>query len=178
MKQCTKCKGMKHQSEFGVDRRVPSGLQSECRECQRERAANYYAKNRLVLIKKVSQYYQENKPRHNENARRRYAKNPSKARMAQRIWDKQNRDKTRARWQRYDAAKRQAIPPWADHEKIEKQFSLARKMEIDTGVPHHVDHIVPLQSDIVCGLHCEANLRVLSASENTRKGNRTWPDMP
>lgn len=42
----------------------------------------------------------------------------------------------------------------------------------------HVDHIVPVVSPLVCGLHCEANLAALPARENIRKGNRTWPDMP
>lgn len=47
-----------------------------------------------------------------------------------------------------------------------------------TGILHEVDHIVPLTSAVVCGLHNEHNLRVLSASMNRSKGNRYWPDMP
>lgn len=41
----------------------------------------------------------------------------------------------------------------------------------------HVDHIVPLQSNWVCGLHCEANLRVIPGAENESKRNFWWPQM-
>lgn len=47
-----------------------------------------------------------------------------------------------------------------------------------TNVTWHVDHIIPLQSLLVCGLHCGFNLRVIPAEENIKKGNRWWDDMP
>lgn len=41
-----------------------------------------------------------------------------------------------------------------------------------TGKAVHVDHIYPLNSPIVCGLHVEDNLRLLFAGDNIAKGNR------
>jgi hypothetical protein len=74
------------------------------------------------------------------------------------------------------ARKLQATPAWADLEAIKGIYLLAAIFN-RTGMDIHVDHIVPLISDKVCGLHCEANLQLLSASDNISKGNRHWPDM-
>ena len=71
-----------------------------------------------------------------------------------------------------------AIPKWANLAAIEAIYREANRIEKLTGMEYHVDHIVPLQSRIVCGLHCESNLRVLPATSNISKSNRHWPDMP
>jgi hypothetical protein len=47
-----------------------------------------------------------------------------------------------------------------------------------TGVKWHVDHIVPIQSKLVCGFHAGYNIQVITAKENILKGNRYWPYMP
>jgi hypothetical protein len=75
------------------------------------------------------------------------------------------------------AIKRNARVEWADKNAIRQIYRLAKTKETETGVPHHVDHIVPLKSNLVCGLHVEANLQVLTAFENISKHNKTWPDM-
>jgi hypothetical protein len=34
-----------------------------------------------------------------------------------------------------------------------------------------VDHIIPLNNPLVCGLHCEFNLQLLPLSDNIKKNN-------
>ena len=71
-----------------------------------------------------------------------------------------------------------AIPRWADMKKIRAIYKLKATMSKMDGVVYHVDHIVPLRSRRVCGLHCEQNLQILTGPENMKKHNSTWPDMP
>lgn len=76
------------------------------------------------------------------------------------------------------ASKKQAVPAWMNKDAVEAIYEKARKFSEITGEPFHVDHIVPLTSDIVCGLHWEGNLQILPGVENLSKANRVWPDMP
>jgi hypothetical protein len=80
---------------------------------------------------------------------------------------------------RKKAAKRQrkldckrACPPWADRQAIVDIYRHATVLGVD------VDHIVPLRSTMVCGLHVANNLQMMMPADNQRKGNRWWPDMP
>ena len=90
-------------------------------------------------------------------------------------WRQNNRDISNAYQARRRAAKKSALMPWIDVNVIKNFYTEARRLTKLTGVKHHVDHIYPLQSEYMCGLHVETNLQILTEKENILKGNRTWP---
>jgi hypothetical protein len=71
-----------------------------------------------------------------------------------------------------------STPRWANRFFMEEAYGLARLRTRLTGKRWHVDHIVPIRSPKVCGLHCHTNLAVILGASNASKRNRYWPDMP
>lgn len=93
------------------------------------------------------------------------------------LWIKKNPEKALSNVVRRDAQKLRAIPAWADKARIDGIYRLA-VVQRDLGIECEVDHVVPLRSPYVCGLHVPENLQLLSPSANKSKGNRHWPDHP
>jgi len=54
-----------------------------------------------------------------------------------------------------------------DKQKIRLIYEECYRITQETGIPHHVDHIIPLA---LGGLHHPSNLQILTAEENWKKG--------
>jgi integrase len=61
---------------------------------------------------------------------------------------------------------------WADELAIKEMYKLAAWLGVKTGIPHEVDHVIPLIGKTVSGLHVENNLKVITRDENRKKSNR------
>jgi 5-methylcytosine-specific restriction endonuclease McrA len=73
------------------------------------------------------------------------------------------------------AKKLQATPIWLtteQKEQIKLIYAEANRLTKSTNIAYHVDHIVPLNNDTVCGLHVPWNLQVLKAVDNIVKSNK------
>ena len=70
--------------------------------------------------------------------------------------------------------KSQRCPAWADMQVIRDIYVKCAKIQEETGIPHHVDHVIPLSGKYISGLHVPENLQILTASENCSKSNK-WP---
>ena len=63
-----------------------------------------------------------------------------------------------------------ATPSWANKTKIDEIYKERDHLN-QSGILHHVDHIIPLNHPLVCGLHVESNLQVLLKEDNEFKNN-------
>jgi hypothetical protein len=153
----------------------------------------YYLANKEKILARSLAWAGKNKERVDKNQAEYRLKNAHLRSAKTRAWCRLNRDKKRKMDSEYRAAhpgmqrarlalrraiKRHATPSWANSFFISEAYHLAVLRTKALGFPWTVDHIVPLTSKKVCGLHVENNLRVIPGSENSSKGNRHWPDMP
>jgi hypothetical protein len=168
---------LQHAKENGEHRRSYYAVWSAINS---DRRKDYRKINAKRIAEKKAQHYRENpeKYRRTRTKVKEYDED-GKAINSRRVseWYKKNPHKRNLIVSRYRASKLHATPLWADSFVISEAYELAQMRSKATRVLHHVDHIVPLQSPNVCGLHCEFNLRVIPGAENTAKGNRHWPDM-
>lgn len=85
------------------------------------------------------------------------------------------RAKHLARTRRRQLSKHHQTPEWAKTPEAIREMELmyieARRLTVETGIPHEVDHIVPLQGTYVCGFHCPDNLQIITEHENRTKWN-------
>lgn len=86
-------------------------------------------------------------------------------------WNDRNPGARAAHCRERQARKRNATPKWLTREQRRhmKQFYI---LAAQANEPVHVDHIVPLDGRLVCGLHVPWNLQLLGAIPNMQKGSK------
>jgi 5-methylcytosine-specific restriction endonuclease McrA len=100
----------------------------------------------------------------------RVARNADKAE-----WRRKNPGKVLALTRKRQLAKIQRTPPWLTEDDfwlMSQAYELAALRTRLFGFAWHVDHIIPLQGELVSGMHVPTNLQVIPGSENSRKGSR------
>jgi hypothetical protein len=104
--------------------------------------------------------------------------NPGKMAPFRKKWKAANPHKIAADVAKRGATKLRATPAWADHKAIEQYYLIAGFLTSELGISFEVDHVVPLRSKVVSGLHAHTNMSISLASWNRSKSNRWWPNMP
>ena len=149
-KFCSSCQKVKDKSEFIFVTSRSDNRASYCKSCQ-------------------SKYGKEEK---NVQKRKQYN---LKVKDKRKSWNKKyyesNKELFNESAAKRRALKRKAVPKWYDYKKVKRVYQEARKRG------WHVDHIVPIVSDKVCGLHTYENLQLLEPELNRIKNNHWWPEM-
>lgn len=179
-KRCTVCKVIKPVAEFY--QRSPGRYRVACKSCGNAMTRQWQKKNpeKLKVIQRRTRHKhavwiaRQNKVRHERWA----VANPGAAAARTKKWYRQNITRARATTKKLKLQRRNAVPKWANLDAIKVFYNEAHRVTLETGVQHHVDHMVPIAHPLVCGLHVEHNLRVIPGVENIAKGNHWWPDMP
>ena len=139
-----------------------TGYNKGCR-CLRCKAAN---------TKEMQQYRSKYRKKYNKMMQKWREKNREKDSFYSRRWAKKNRPKKNAYKGAWRSKTKLLTLPKEERKKIVKIYEECRNISKLTGIPHHVDHIIPVSKG---GLHISSNLQILTAEENLKKGNKTTP---
>jgi hypothetical protein len=160
------CKKGLHQYPVGIRR---------CPECRRKSQNACYARNPEQQRKASREWHKKNLERSRSLIHKWRMENVERNRELKKRWKIKHPDKINEDAAKRRAFKKQAIAPWANRVLIKQIYKECLELVKKTNIQHHVDHIYPLKSDWLCGLHVETNLQILTETENITKGNRVWP---
>ena len=90
-----------------------------------------------------------------------------------RVYRQANKGKINALVTKRKARVKLRTPLWADTGKIKAYYEVCAFFnEVNGYTKYHVDHVIPLQGDIVSGLHVQNNLQIIPWLDNIRKKNK------
>ena len=187
-KECTGCGTKKALSDFHPDPRLKSGLSNRCKVCFNAICQKSKAKNPKRVRETNARYLEKLKAQRRARGLKRRENGegpcPEKKRRANRDYKERHKERLRGKYAKQDAAyKKRHRTRYNAHERArqlrqeratlpghEKYIKMVYEMAIDFGLT--VDHEVPLKGKSVSGLHVPWNLRLMSRSANSAKGNR------
>ena len=141
-------------------------------EAERQKVyfAELYRKNAEAKKAQSKAWVAANKEKKAANDAAYRKENKARCLETQRRWKQANIHRVLENNAARRAVSRQATPKWADRQAIRDVYLEAKYMQM------HVDHIVPLNHLLVCGLHVWDNLQLLSPKANMRKNNTFNPE--
>lgn len=166
--------------------------QKEYRELNREKIANQTKEWREINKEKIKDKRQTSEYKTKRKKWREAGKEKSQEYSKEynsrpeviekrRLYDKErNKKPNRKLKRRYYSSQRkrrvkEATPKWLgklDKKELKRFYDEAYELIQNTGEDHHVDHIVPLKGELVCGLNVPWNLQVLKWDDNLKKSNK------
>lgn len=182
MKRCSRCGIEKLTDQFYLRSTAADRLRSECKSCSKSEAHAWHLTNRArdsarslawrnANPERVAAWRAANPHKIRVINSRCHSKRREKDRANAKAWRAANPEKRRAGDRRRDTRLQRATPPWIDRKAIDAVYREAARITAETGIMHHVDHVVPIAGKGVCGLHVPWNLEIVPAMENLSKNN-------
>jgi hypothetical protein len=177
-KTCNKCGVEKHIDCFSVvrpGRGDKNNRASRCKECRSAANLAWYYKNLDAAKASRRSGYVRRMESEKLNARRWREQNKERHLLNNKRWKSENAPRNTMRQAKRVSAQKMATPSWLtaiDLAIMQEMYDIAAARNVQTAVSHHVDHIFPLKGENFSGLNVPWNLRVITASENTRKKNK------
>lgn len=140
--------------------------------------AEWRAKNSDKMKGYLSTYYEANRELVNQRTSTWKKDNPDRVKASAKLHYSKNASRYNAHTARRRATQEASTPIWADVKSIDAIYAMCKFLNAVTGKGvFSVDHVVPIKSERVCGLHVPANLAIIPLVANKVKNNRHWPDM-
>ena len=140
-----------------------------------EYSKSYYKDNQEKCLSDAALYRDVNREALSERNKIQFNKDIEKSRNRVRQWQINNPEKYAVNCAKRRYRCMQSTPVWLtndDKNSIASFYILAKELGKAAELKFHVDHIIPLKHDLVCGLHVPWNLQVLTAKENCSKHNK------
>lgn len=146
-----------------------------CRKIKSDKKLQWVKDNRIRHYA-TAKKWRDSDPQYYSNKQRQYYLENRENRLASnREYFKNNQEKFFVKNKNRRIIKKQATMKW-DKEftdfVLEQAYRLKNLREEITGFEWHVDHMIPLQADEVCGLHIWNNFQVIPAELNLSKNNK------
>jgi hypothetical protein len=143
------------------------------KENQKRLAREWYLRNKELAKERAKAWALANPKKRKESVDKWRNNNIDQHNAINRKWNKNNKPVKASLECKRRASQIQRTPTWdPDAHLIIAKYQLAAMLSKESGIEHHVDHIIPLQGKKVSGLHTFANLRVIPGSDNVKKSNK------
>lgn len=199
MKKCKDCKIKKPLSTYHKNKGYKDGYLPRCKPCRRIQRGQ---KERFIPLttdsgqqctgcrehKSFDCFYESSRAGYkyrsrcilctNKDNRQYHHSTPTKQQKRGKLYRDNNKDKVCAASARRRAAVLQRTPKWLtadDWKWIAWHYKHSQVMSQLHGEPYEVDHILPLQGELVSGFHVPWNMQVITQSENRSKSGKFTP---
>ena len=174
-RECGVCRNIKGSHSFN-NTSNGIGVKSTCKDCyviqSKVKRQNMSEEQKQYHREKTAKWKRDNQSKASESDRNSKNKRKDLNKKLKKIWAAKNKGKIRS----YNSKRREMIKSSTHHvifkNEIQELYDNSVWLEDTLGVLYHVDHIIPIVHEGICGLHTPANLMIVESTHNHQKSNK------